>query len=87
VSAINASVKPLLFSLVDLMKDPFPGFYYREQLTIAPQPDYKNDFFAIEKVLKTVKRKKKKFYLVKYLYYPAKFNQFISEDDLKIGSD
>ncbi len=69
------------------MKDPFPGFYYREQLTIAPQPDYKNDFFAIEKVLKTVKRKKKKFYLVKYLYYPAKFNQFISEDDLKIGSD
>jgi hypothetical protein len=87
VSAINASVKPPLFSLVDLMKDPFPGFYYREQLTIAPQPDYKNDFFAIEKVLKTVKRKKKKFYLVKYLYYPAKFNQFISEDDLKIGSD
>ncbi len=57
MSAINASVKPPLFSLVDLMKDPFPGFYYREQLTIAPQPDYKNDFFAIEKVLKTVKRK------------------------------
>jgi len=59
VSAVNASVNPPLFSLIDLLKDPVNGFYYREQLTVAPQPDLKKDFFAIEKVIKTVKRHKK----------------------------
>ena len=74
-----------MFSLIDLLKDPLPGHYYKEQLTLAPKPDYKNDFFAIEKVIKTMKRKKKKYYFVKYLYYPSKFNQFIPEENLKIG--
>ncbi len=87
MSFVNASVNPVLFSLIDLMKDPVPGFYYREQLTLAPNPDFKNDFFAVEKILKTVKRNKKKFYLVKYLFYPSKFNQFIPEENLKIGSN
>ena len=86
MSAVNASVNPPLFSLIDLLKDPVNGFYYREQLTVAPQPDLKKDFFAIEKVIKTVKRHKKKFYLVKYLYYPSKFNQFIPAENLKVGS-
>ncbi len=72
--------------MIDLLKDPLPGHYYKEQLTLAPKPDYKNDFFAIEKVIKTMKKKKKKYYLVKYLYYPSKFNQFIPEENLKIGS-
>jgi hypothetical protein len=75
-----------LYNLIDLLKDPLPGHYYKEQLTLAPKPDYKNDFFAIEKVIKTMKKKKKKYYLVKYLYYPSKFNQFIPEENLKIGS-
>lgn len=82
---MNASVKPPLFSLIDLLKDPVPGFYYREQLTQAPKPDYKKDFFAIEKVLKTVKRNKKEFVLVKYLFYPSKFNQFIPIENLRVG--
>ncbi len=85
MNSVNASVNPPLFSLVDLLKDPVEGFYYRQQLTIAPKPDYKKDFFAIEKVIKTVIRKKKKFYFVKYLYYPSKFNQFIPAENLKIG--
>ncbi len=85
VNSVNASVKPVLYHLIDLMKDPVEGYYYREQLTQAPDPDYKNDFFAIEKVLKTVIRNKKKFFLVKYLYYPSKFNQFIPEENLKMG--
>jgi hypothetical protein len=83
---VNASVDPPLFSLIDLMKDPVPGFYYKEQLTLAPKPDYKNDFFAVEKILKTVIKNKKKFFLVKYLFYPSKFNQFIPEENLKVSS-
>ncbi len=80
---MNASVYPPLFSLIDLMKDPVPGFYYKEQLTLAPKPDFKKDFFAVEKILKKVKRKNKVFFLVKYLFYPSKFNQFIPEENLK----
>jgi hypothetical protein len=87
VSSVNASVKPPLFQLIDLLKDPVDGHFYREQLTLAPKPDYKKDFFAIEKILKTVQRNKKKFYLVKYLYYPSKFNQFIPEENLIVGTD
>ena len=86
MSSVNASVKPPLFSLIDLLKDPVEGFYYKEQLTLAPAPDYKKDFFAVEKVIKTVKKYKKTFYLVKYLYYPSKFNQFIPQENLKMGS-
>jgi hypothetical protein len=66
------------------MKDPLDGFYYREQLTAAPEPNYKTDFFAVEKVLKKVRRQNKNFFLVKYLYYPNKFNQFISEENFKM---
>jgi hypothetical protein len=84
VSKVDASIKPPLYSLIDLMKDPVDGYYYHEQLTLAPAPDYKKDFFAVEKVLKKVKKNKKTYFLVKYLYYPNKFNQFISEENFKM---
>ena len=64
-----------MFKLVDLMSSEVPGVYYREELTQAPEPDYKKDFFHVEKVLKSKKVKGELFYLVKYAYYPNKFNQ------------
>lgn len=63
VAKIDASIKPPLFSLIDLMKDPVPGHFYQEQLTKAPSPDYKKDFFEVEKVLQTKTIKKKKYFL------------------------
>jgi AAA+ superfamily predicted ATPase len=65
------------------MKDPVPGYFYQEQLTLAPNPNYKEDFFEVEEVLGKKKIKNKTFYLVKYLYYPAKFNQYIPEENFK----
>ena len=82
---IDAGVLPPLFSLIDLMKDPYPGHYYKEQLTKAPKPDFKKDFFFVEKVLSEKKIKGKKYFLVKYLYYPSKYNQFVPEENLKLG--
>jgi hypothetical protein len=82
---VNASVLPPLYSLIDLMKDKVPGHFYFEQLTKAPTPDYKSDFFLVEKIINSKTVKGKKYYLVKFLYYPSKFNQYIPEENLKTG--
>ena len=78
---MNASVLPPLFSLIDLMKDKVPGHYYFEQLTKAPVPEHQKDFFLIEKILGEKIVKKKKYFLVKFLYYPTKFNQYVPEEN------
>ena len=65
------------------MKDKVPGHFYAEQLVKAPTPDYKKDLFFVEKILGEKNVRGKNFFLVKFLYYPMKFNQYISADDLK----
>ncbi len=72
-----------MYTLIDLMKDKVPGHFYRQQLTKAPTPNYKKDFFFVEKILSEKTMKGQKYYLVKYLYYPSKFNQFVPEKNLK----
>ena len=86
ISQVDARVLPPLFSLIALMKDKIPGHFYFEQLTKAPIPDYKSDFFLVEKILNKKVVRGKSFYLVKFLYYPSKFNQYISEENLKTGN-
>jgi hypothetical protein len=83
IKKISAGILPELYSLKDLMNDDYPGFYYRQQLVKAPDPNFKRDFFAIEKILKTKYVNKEKYFLVKYLYYPNKFNQLIPAKNLK----
>ena len=68
------------------MKDKVPGHYYFEQLTKAPKPDYKSDFFLVETILDTKTVRGKKYYFVKFLYYPSKFNQFIPVENLRTGN-
>ena len=68
------------------MKDKVQGHYYFEQLTKAPAPNYKTDFFLVEKILGSKTVRGKKFYLVKFLYYPSKFNPYIPEENLKFGN-
>lgn len=65
------------------MKDKVPGHFYREQLTPAPTPEYQKDFFLVEKILGQKILKGKKFFLVKFLYYPSKFNQYVPESNFK----
>jgi AAA+ superfamily predicted ATPase len=69
------------------MKDKVTGHYYKEQLTKAPTPDYQKDFFFVEKILGQKTVKKKKFFLVKYLYYPSKFNEYVPAENMKIGDE
>ena len=64
------------------MKDKVPGHFYKDQLTKAPKPDYQNDFFFVEKVLGEKTVRGKKYFLVKYLYYPSKFNEYVPAENL-----
>lgn len=84
VEKVLSEVNPPLYQLVDLMADPVKGNFYSEQLLKTNVPGDR-DLFEIEKVLKTKTVKGKKFLLVKYLYYPSKFNQYVSEENLVIG--
>ena len=68
------------------MKDKVEGHYYFEQLTKAPTPDYTQDFFLVEKVLGEKLVRGKKYFLVKFLFYPNKFNEYVPEENLKQGN-
>ena len=82
ISEIRAEVEPVMFKLCDLMKDSVPGQFYKQQLTKSPAPK-QSDYFFIEKVLGKKKIKGIQHYLVKYLYYPNKFNQYVPEQNFK----
>ena len=74
---------PVMFKLKDLLKDDVPGQYYRQQLTKSPAPK-DSDYFLVEKILGEKKIKGVQHYLVKYLFYPNKFNQYIPKTNFKI---
>ena len=69
------------------MKDKVPGHYYKEQLLKSETPDFKENFFEVEKVLKEKTFKGKKYFLVKFMYYPSKFNEYIPEENMKFGDE
>lgn len=46
-------MRPVLYRLKDLKGETAKGFYYGEQLIKAPDPNFKKDFFEVEKILKT----------------------------------
>ena len=66
-----------LYTIVDWDGDPITGTFYQQELEkVLVDPD---KTFQIEKVLKTRKRKgHKKEYFVKWLYYPKKFNSWVT---------
>jgi len=84
VSEIRAQVKPVMYKLVDLQNDSVAGNFYREQLTKSPPPE-DQEYFLIEKDLGKKTIKGKKHLLVKFLYYPNKFNRYIPEEDVVEG--
>ena len=69
------------------MKENIDGSFYKEQLTLMSKPDYKNNFFEVEKVLHVKKFKGEKYFFVKFLYYSSKFNQYIPEKNMKFSED
>jgi len=62
VYKIDSAIKPELYFLRDLMKENIDGSFYKEQLTLTSKPDYKNNFFEVEKVLHVKKFKGEKYF-------------------------
>lgn len=81
MAKVIANFEPPLFVIKNLLGQIQPGYYYKEQLTVAPKPKA-NDYFFVERVLHKKKIKGKLFYLCKFLYYPSAFNAYVSEEDL-----
>lgn len=81
VTKIFADITPVLYQLSDLQKVPLKRKFYREELIKSPPPK-SSDYFFVEKILKERKVKGKKQYLVKFLYYPHKFNQWLPEENV-----
>ena len=82
VSEVLAQIQPVMFKLIDLMKDKVEGQFYRQQLTKSPPPKA-SDYFFVEKILGQKKIKGVNHFLVKYLYYPNKFNQYVPSTNFK----
>ena len=71
----------MLYSIIDLLKKPVEGYFYKEQLTKTEKPKDES-FFFIEKILGHKVVKKKKYFLVKFLYYDDRFNEYVLESDI-----
>ena len=69
------NTEPVTYNLADLQGDRIIGIFYERELQKVTVPSA----FEIESVID----KKKDKLLVKWLYYPKKFNSWISIKDLK----
>ena len=78
IASISHQARIPLYRLIDYHSEPIIGNFYAQELQkadIDPDKPYK-----IEAILKTRTRGDSKEYFVKYLYWPKKFNQWVSED-------
>ena len=82
IERVDAGKNPPLYQIKDLLGEIQPGFFYREQLLLGEKPA-SGDFFRIEKILGQRQRNGKTEYLLKYLHYPNKFNQWVPESNFK----
>jgi hypothetical protein len=79
VAGIDKSSEPYFYTIHELDETPIRKKYYSWQLRKAPDPDKTQ--FAVEKVLETRNKGKQKEYLVKFLFYPDKYNLWIKQRD------
>ena len=71
--------KPI-YRIQDYSGEDIKGTLYEPELQLVPR---KKDYFAIEKVLKTRKKNKNKEVLVRWLYWPPKYDSWIRASSLK----
>jgi len=67
---------PITYLLVDWNDDPIEGAFYENEILKTKLPDY----VEVDKVLGERKRGKKKEYLVSFLGWNKKFNEWLLED-------
>jgi len=73
------ATKPVTYELADLDGDPIKGAFYEPELQKVRKP-YENTLFAMEKVLRTRRRKDGKVeYLVRWAGFSSKFDSWSTD--------
>ncbi len=85
VVRIDAGKKVPLFKLVDLLKAPVKGYFYREELLKTRKPRMGEDF-KVEDIVGEKTVRGKEYVRVKYLHYGDKFNKWILKKNLIKGA-
>ena len=69
IARVDARYKdqPTIYFLKDLMGEKLPGSFYSQELILTEKPA-ENEFFTVDKILKTKKVKQKKYFLVHYAF-------------------
>lgn len=75
-----------MYKLEDLMGSAVLGQFYAANLHLAPKIAL-SEFFEVEKILKSKTLDNEKYVLVKYKWYPKKFNNWVKYSDLQINND
>ncbi|KAK3102040.1 hypothetical protein FSP39_008318 [Pinctada imbricata] len=70
-----------VYRLKDYMEEDIIGTFYQPELQKVDTRE--DDAFKIETILKTKGRGRNKQYLVKWLYWPSKFNSWIKADSIE----
>ena len=70
---------PVTYKLADLAGDPVEGSFYEQELSVTTKPK----LYEIERVLKTEKKGGVTRHLVKWKYYPEKFNSYVNDKDIR----
>lgn len=83
ISKIQKRHPYFLYEVTEVDGQPIKGLFYREELQKVQKPKT-NDFWQIEKIIKTKKLKNSKTkYFVKWFGYSDKYNSWVTEDDIK----
>ena len=71
--------KPITYQLTDMDGDSIKGAFYEPELQKVQKPD-KDTFFAVEKVIRSRRRKDGTIeHLVKWSGFPSKFNSWTTD--------
>ena len=70
-----------IYRLKDMQNAPIQGTFYESELQrVSVEP---NQLWKVEKVLRSKGKGSHKQYLVKWKYYPSKFNSWVKASDMK----
>ena len=73
--------RPPIYRIADHDSDEVEGVFYEEELQKVTKTQ--DDFYRVEKVIRSRMRNKRKEYFVKWFGYPEKFNSWVPAENVK----
>ena len=70
-----------MYKIADYEGEELEGTFYEQELQKVSKTD--DDYYRVEKILKSRMRNKRKEYFVKFLGYPEKFSSWIPAENVK----